>query len=84
MAGAAGAGFRHGFAAHIACLGRGFPQIVSRIQKLPTLRMTSEAECGIRPRDSQQLCTRLVLVDVMTSRARNDRLRIAAPGRGRG
>ena len=69
MAGAAGTGLRGDLAPNVARLGRGFPQIVRRIQDLPVLGMASEAECRIDPRGSQQLWGLLVLMDVMTSRA---------------
>ena len=77
MTGAAGAGFRRDLTAHVACLGRGFPQIVRRIEDLPTRGMAGEAQSRIGPRGSQQLWVLLVLMDVMTGRAQNDRLRIA-------
>ncbi len=80
MTRAAGAGFRRDLAAHVVCPRGGLPQVVSRTQDLPTLGMASEAQGGIRPRRSQQLWVLLALMNVMTSRAGNSRLRIADCG----
>ena len=80
MTGAARTGFRRDLTAHVAYLGPGLPQIVSRIQNLPMLGMTSEAKRRIGPGGAQQLLVLRVLMDVMTGRARNGRFRISDCG----